>query len=84
MDYYKEIHKSYYGYVFSEVFQSGKYAGASKIGKIKAIAQLIFAKDRTQDKEDCVWQALEWYEDMSGTFFDPTHEQFEAIRCSII
>ena len=84
MGYNKEIHKSYYGYVFSEVFQSEKYTGASKINKIKAIAQLVFAKDRTQNKEDCVWQALEWYEDMSGVFFDPTHEQFEEICCSII
>lgn len=84
MEYSKEVHKSYYGYVFSEVFQSGKYAGASKINKIKAIAQLIFAKDRTQGKEDCIWQALEWYEDMTGIFFDPTHEQFEDIRYSII
>lgn len=83
MEYNKEIHKSYYSYVFSEVFQSEKYKSASGIIKVKAIAQLVFSKDRTQDKGDCVWQALEWYEDMTGTYFDPTHKQFDDILYSI-
>ena len=76
--------KSYYSYVYDQVFGSSEYSGASKIVKVKAIAQYVYAHDRTQEKEDCVWQALEWYEDMTGCWFDPTHEEFDEIVYSII
>ena len=76
--------KSYYSYVYDQVFGSSEYSGASKIVKVKAIAQYIYARDRTQEKEDRVWQALEWYEDMTGCWFDPTHEQFDEIVYSVI
>lgn len=76
--------RSYYTYVYNQVFASDKYAWASKMEKVKALAQYAYNKDRTQSKEDCVRQALEWYEDMTAGWFDPTHEQFDEIVCSII
>ncbi len=68
--------------MFDEVIQSGKYPG--RTAKIKKLAQLIYSNDRTQNKTDCTWQALEKYEEMTGSYFDPTHSQFDEIVCSII
>lgn len=67
---------------FDKVIQSGHYHGAEK--KVAALAQLIFANDRSQDKEDCVVQALEEYEGMTGCWWDPTHEEYDALIASIL
>lgn len=68
--------------IFDEVIMSGRYQG--RMAKIKQTAQMIYANDRTQPKEDVAWMALEKYEDMTGFSFDPTHEQFDEIVASII
>jgi len=62
---------------FDEVIMSGKYEG--RMAKVEALAQLIYINDPTQKGEDCVWQALEEYEDMTGSWFDPTEEEFEKL-----
>lgn len=62
---------------FDEVIMSGKYEG--RMAKIEALAQFIYNNDPTQKADDCVWQALEEYELMTGNWFDPTHEEFEKL-----
>lgn len=62
---------------FDEVIQSGKYEG--RMAKLKALTQLIYNNDPTQKAEDCVWQAYEEYEGMTGVWFDPTQEEFETL-----
>lgn len=68
--------------MFEDVVQSGKYTGA--VEKVKRLTQLIFANDRTQNKADCAWEALEQYESMTGRYFDPTQDQFDDIVFSIV
>lgn len=68
--------------MYDDVITSGEYVG--RTAKLRRLAQLIYAEDRTQKKEDCVGQALEKYEDMTGNYFDPTKEEFEDIVFSII
>lgn len=70
------------GGLFEEVIMSGEYP--SWRDKLSRLAQAVYAKDRTWGKEDCVWQALEMYEDMTGTFIDPTQEQLDDLVGSII
>lgn len=67
---------------YQEVFTSGKYKGVKD--KIIALAKIHYTKDRTQRKSDCICQALEDYEDMTGIFYDPTQDEFEEIELSII
>ena len=71
-----------YREMYDNVVMSGKYP--SGMAKVKQLAQLIYANDRTADKEDCVVAALEHYENMTGRYLDPTHEEWESIRDSII
>lgn len=80
----KTAPENYFQTVFEKVFLSEERASTGKLSKVKEIAQLLFARDRRQDKVDCACQALEWFEDMAGTYFDPTKEEFEDILCSII
>lgn len=68
--------------MFDEVVMSGKYIGS--MAKLKALAQLIYNSDYTLEKRDCVWEALEKLEDMTGHYFDPTKRQFDEILYSII
>lgn len=67
---------------YNEVIASGKYD--EKRDKVVALAQLIYANDRSRDKEDCLVQALEEYEDMTGAYWDPTHEEYGEALASII
>ena len=67
---------------FYKVAESGKYEG--KKAKVEALAQLIYANDRSRDKEDCLVQALEEYELMTGSYWDPTHAEYNAVLASII
>lgn len=67
---------------YNEVIASGKYD--EKRDKVVALAQLIYGNDRGQDKEDCLVQALEEYEDMTGAYWDPTHEEYAEALASII
>ena len=69
---------------FDRVFQSGEYSGAGKKTKTEALAQLIYANDRSQDKADCLVQALEEYELMTGGYYDPTADEWDDIVSSII
>lgn len=69
---------------FFEVFQSEKHRGESAKERVESLAQLIFANDRTQDKEDCLVQALEEYELMTGRYLDPTHKEWDDMLQSII
>lgn len=64
------------------VIASGKYD--EKKDKVEALAQLIYANDHSRDKEDCLVQALEEYEDMTGVYWDPTHEEYAEALASII
>lgn len=64
------------------VIASGNYR--TKMSKVVALAQLIYANDRSKDKEDCLVQALEEYEDMTGSYWDPTHEEYADALASII
>lgn len=64
------------------VIASGKYD--EKKDKVEALAQLIYANDRSRDKEDCLVQALEEYENMTGAYWDPTHEEYAEALASII
>lgn len=59
---------------------------ASPLNKIKTLAQLLYndgKNDSSYTKGDAVWEALERYEDMTGAYYDPTHEEYEDIRNSI-
>ena len=67
---------------FDKVIMSGNYEG--KKAKIEALAQLIFTNDRSQNKEDCLVQALEEYELMTGSYWDPTHDEYAEALASII
>jgi hypothetical protein len=67
---------------YEKVIASGEYHGRKE--KIIALAKIHYSEDRTQKKSDCIWQALEDYEDMTGNFYDPTHEEFEDIEISIL
>ncbi len=71
-----------YRQAYDEVIASGKYPGRTK--KLEALAQIIFNNDRTQDKEDCVALALEWYEGMTGNWFDPARAEYDGLVHSII
>lgn len=70
-----------YREMFDDVVMSGAYPGS--MNKVKRLAQLIYANDRSQNKAGCVWEALERYEDMTGRYMDPTEEQFDEILYSI-
>lgn len=52
------------------------------------IAQLVYGygygDEESPSKEDAVWIALELYEDMTGRFYDPTHEEFDEIVSQIM
>lgn len=74
-------YQSYFSQVYEQVIESGRYIG--ELEKVSAIAHLIYAKGRRRDKMECVWQALEWYEAMTGRLFDPTKEQLDDIVLSI-
>lgn len=78
------VPENYFQSVFMKVFLSEEHTPTGKLNKVKEIAQLLFARDRRQDKVDCVCQALEWFEDMAGDYFDPSKEEFEDILYSII
>lgn len=77
----RKENKVTYGEMFKEVTESGKYN--TTITKLKRLAQLIYSNDREQRKTDCVWEAIEKYEDMTGIFFDPTQENVEDILDSL-
>lgn len=79
---HQDIKQYHAGGLFEEVIMSGEYPSRDK--KLSRLAQAVYAKDKTQSKEDCVWQALELYEDMTGAFIDPTQEQFDALAAAII
>ena len=67
---------------FDKVIQSGEHEG--KKAKVEALAQLIYANDRSRNKEDCLVQALEEYETMTGAYWDPTHDEYADALDSII
>lgn len=67
---------------YNIVIASGGYDG--KRDKVVALAQLIYANDRGKDKEDCLVQALEEYESMTGAYWDPTHEEYAEALASIV
>lgn len=69
---------------FDTVFGSGVFRLESKKNKVERLAQLIYANDRNKDKEDCLVQALEEYELMTGGYYDPTREEYEDILASIV
>ena len=69
---------------FDSVFQSTDMFSSSKKKKVEALAQMIYANDRTQEKEDCLVQAMDEYELMSGSYWDPTHAEYEDALASII
>ena len=75
----KVIHRE----MWNEVFESGKYL--TRTAKITKLAQMLYSSRDSDDysKDDAVWEALEKYEDMSGFYMDPTHEQFENFKLSI-
>lgn len=72
-----------YGEMWDEAFASGKYL--TRTAKITKLAQMLYSSRESDDysKDDAVWEALERYEDMSGCYMDPTHEQFEDFKLSI-
>ena len=76
------IKKHSYKDIYDNVFASGKYQGRN--AKIEQIAQLVFANDRTQSREEAVWQALEHFESMCGDWFDPIQEEFNSFVDSVI
>lgn len=69
---------------YDTVFESDKYRYASKKKKVEALAQMIYANDRSRNKEDCLVQALEEYELMSGSYWDPTHDEYDDALASIV
>lgn len=71
-----------FGDRFDKVIQSGEYPG--KKAKVEALAQLIYANDRSRDKESCLAQALDEYELMTGSYWDPTHDEYAEALASII
>lgn len=74
-------HREMYDIVFEE------NADLPAFGKVKLLAQLIYRDRKDEDgftKDDAVWVALEKYEEMCGRWIDPTHEQFDEIKCSIV
>lgn len=71
--------------MYDEVFE--KNGHLPQFQKICLLAQLVYANhhsDSEYTKDDAVWEALEKYEDMSGCWFDPTHEEFDRIKLAII
>lgn len=69
---------------YVQVFESGRTRNESSSEKIKLLAQLIYANDRAQDKEDCLVQALEEFELMTGRFRDPTLNEWSDMLAAII
>lgn len=67
---------------YDTVIRYGRHS--SHIDKISQLAQIIYAKDRTADKADCAWQAIEWYEGMTGYYFDPTRDQLNDITYGLM
>jgi len=73
--------KTTYSERYDNLIRSGNTL--KPIDWIKKLSQLIFNNDKTQNKTDCVWQALEEYEAMTGYYIDPTQDQFDNIVDSI-
>lgn len=74
-----------YREMYDEVFE--KNGDLPRFKKICLLAQLVYANHRNDaeyTKDDAVWEALEKYEDMSGYWLDPTHEEFDQIKSEII
>lgn len=70
---------------FDIVFgDSGNPKPNTRKGKVELLAQIIYACDRSRDKEDCLVQALEEYECMTGRFWDPTKAEYDDMLASII
>lgn len=57
---------------------------ASTKEQVERLAQLIYGNDQCRDKEDCLVQALEEHEAMTGEFWDPTREEYDDVLASII
>ena len=68
---------------FQLVFQSGNSSAADWQDCVAQLAQLIFANDRCRSRADCLVQALEEYELMTGHYCDPTIEQWDDLLYSI-
>ena len=69
---------------YFEIFESRENRFSSRKDKVERLAQLIYANDRTRNKEDCLVQALEEFELMSGSYWDPTHDEYDEVLASII
>lgn len=80
----KIVHKIQYRYMYDRVIASGDYHGQE--ARTAGLAQLIFALgyDDVENKDAAVWVALETYEEMTGCFWDPTQDEFERMKDSII
>ncbi len=66
---------------YDKVFGSGV---AGWLNQVKCLAQLIYANDRSRDKEGCVVQAMEEHEAMTGCYHDPSRAEYEDMIASII
>lgn len=74
--------KTTYSQRYAKVITNGTTFSRQKT--LEHLAQLIYNNDRTQSKADCVWQALEEFELMTGIFVDPGLDVFEEIKAAII
>lgn len=65
-----------------------RYSKGSRMENVAYIAQLVYThgyrSDKCMTKRDAVFTALEIYEDMTGYYYDPTHEEYDDIVAAII
>lgn len=66
---------------FDAVVMSGKYHSSKE--KIEALARMIHVSNAALDAEDCVCQALEELEMMTGKWYDPTVEGYNDLVHSV-
>lgn len=75
-----------YNDIYDKVMRNNETQG--KLSKIKKMAQLIYSRgygtELNPSKNDAVYIALELYEEMTGTYYDPTLDEFDDIVDSII
>lgn len=73
-----KTYKQLYREIYAEVFEVGGYRGVK--GKIRKIAQMVYNENKaTESKEDCALYAYELYEEMTGHYIDPTHEELQEV-----
>lgn len=74
-----------YRELYDRVIENPDYRGMTE--KVAEMAQLIYSygykADRFVTPDDAIWIALELFEEMTGAYWDITHDELDDLRDKI-